>query len=170
MKAFYRFLYTLFSIIMTGAAFVLIRALPDVTLFKGPHWFRWLMHGIQLAGFFFGVYIFRVLDPWEFLGCRQAWLFITRRRVSGDREGLAANRLITRGPYGIVRHPLYAAGLIIFTFNPLITRNGILVSVLADLYFIYGALSEERRLLKQFGAEYGEYMKKTPRFLPRLFP
>lgn len=167
-KAFYRLLYSLFSFAATAAAFAVIRELPDVTIYTAPPWSRRLMHLIQLAGFFFGISVFLVLDPWEFLGLRQAWRFITRRRVSGDKEGLTVTRLITYGPYGVVRHPLYTAGIIIFTLEPVITRNWLTVSLLADLYFVYGALSEEQRMLAHFGAGYRDYMKKTPRFLPRL--
>lgn len=167
-KAFYRLLYCLFSFAATAAAFAAILKLPDVTIYAAPPWLRRLMRVIQLTGFFFGISVFRVLDPWEFLGFRQAWRFITRRRVSGDKEGLAVTRLITYGPYGVVRHPLYTAGIIIFSLEPVITRNRLTVSILACLYFVYGALSEERRMLARFGPAYRDYMKNTPRFLPRL--
>jgi len=70
--------------------------------------------------------------------------------------------------YGIVRHPLYVAGLIIFTFSPNFTVNGLTITVLADLYFIFGMFIEERRFLKIFGEQYREYMTKVPRMLPRL--
>jgi protein-S-isoprenylcysteine O-methyltransferase Ste14 len=39
--------------------------------------------------------------------------------------------------------------------------------VLADLYFIYGALVEQRRFLGRFGEEYREYMKKVPLLIPK---
>ncbi|MBF0560385.1 MAG: hypothetical protein HQL08_16585, partial [Nitrospirae bacterium] len=39
-KAFYRFLYTLFSFAVTAAAFAIIVMLPDMPLYRGPLWFR----------------------------------------------------------------------------------------------------------------------------------
>ncbi|TAN42834.1 MAG: isoprenylcysteine carboxylmethyltransferase family protein [Nitrospirae bacterium] len=169
-NAFYRLIYTIFSIVTTVIAFAVVRRLPDVGLFNTPVWLVWPMHLIQLAGLLFGASVFRVLDPWEFLGFRQAWSFICRREGDEgkvkDIEGLSRTGLVTVGPYRIVRHPLYAAGLIFFTFGPVITRNRLFVTILADLYFVYGALSEERRMLKRFGTEYREYMKRTPRFIP----
>jgi protein-S-isoprenylcysteine O-methyltransferase Ste14 len=60
------------------------------------------------------------------------------------------------------------AGLIIFTFSPRITVNGLTITVLADLYFIFGMFIEERRFLKIFGDQYREYMKKVPRMVPRM--
>ncbi len=165
-KVFYRFFYTLFSIITASAAFYLINSLPDQVLFQGPQWFRWLMHAIQAGGLVFGLLTFRELDAREFMGIRQIQRFISNREVTGDTEGMTINRLVTGGTYGIVRHPLYLAGIIIFTFEPNITRNWLTVSILADLYFIYGALAEEKRLKERFGSEYEEYMKRVPRFIP----
>jgi protein-S-isoprenylcysteine O-methyltransferase Ste14 len=60
------------------------------------------------------------------------------------------------------------AGLIIFTFSPYITVNGLVITVLADLYFIFGMFIEERRFIRIFGDQYREYMKKVPRMVPRI--
>lgn len=168
MKAFYRLLYTLFSAVTTLVAFGFIYSLPDTPLFEAPLWLRLPMRLLQLSGLFLALRAFRVLDFMEFTGTRQALRFITGRELIGDREGLTLARLVTHGAYGIVRHPLYVAGLLIFTFNPDLTCNRLVVSVLADIYFVYGALSEEKRLISHFGTEYVQYMKKVPRFMPRL--
>ncbi len=63
---------------------------------------------------------------------------------------------------------MYLAGLIIFTFNPIITVNGLTVTVLADLYFLFGVFIEERRFLTVFGDEYRRYMERVPRLMPRI--
>ena len=139
---------------------------PDAEL--SPAWLRWLLHGVQLAGFLFGSQAFQYLDKWEFMGFRQVWRYITRKEVAGNLEGLTDRELVTTGVYGIVRHPLYVAGLIIFTFSPRITVNGLTITVLADLYFFFGMLIEERRFLRIFGDQYREYMKRVPRMIPRF--
>ncbi|GAB4387539.1 MAG: isoprenylcysteine carboxylmethyltransferase family protein [Thermodesulfovibrionales bacterium] len=167
-RAFYRLLYTVFSVLTTAAAVYLITLVPDHHIFRGPAWFRWPMHGAQAAGLLIGLLSFNAVRPLEFVGLAQAWRYIARRRVAGDAEGLTGAFLVKTGMYSVVRHPLYLAGIIIFTFEPNITRNWLTVSVLADLYFIYGALAEERRLLARFGDEYKRYMEEVPRFLPRL--
>jgi protein-S-isoprenylcysteine O-methyltransferase Ste14 len=46
--------------------------------------------------------------------------------------------------------------------------NGLTITVLADLYFIFGMFIEERRFLKIFGEQYREYMKQVPRMVPRI--
>jgi protein-S-isoprenylcysteine O-methyltransferase Ste14 len=168
MRVWYRFLYTTVSGITSVIAFYYIAQTPDRVLWIAPSWLRWPMHGVQIAGFFFGVQAFQYLDKWEFMGFRQVWRYITKRETAGNIEGLTEKELVTTGVYGIVRHPLYVAGLIIFTFSPLITVNGLTITVLADLYFIFGMFIEERRFVRIFGDQYREYMKKVPRMVPRI--
>ena len=167
-KVFYRFIYTCFSVITLLIAIYFINMIPDVYLFRGPAWFRWIMHAIQIAGLIFGTLSFKVITSHEFVGITQAWRYITKKEVKGDAEGITQTRLVKTGVYGFVRHPLYLAGIIIFTFEPNITRNWLAVSILADIYFIFGAFMEEKRLIKIFGDEYIEYMKQVPMFLPRI--
>ncbi|GBE02709.1 hypothetical protein BMS3Bbin06_00448 [bacterium BMS3Bbin06] len=162
----YRFLYTVFSVVIVTLSFRYIHSLEDLVLYKGPPLFRWSMHIIQFGGLIFGVMTFRVIDGMEFTGLRQVSAFLRKRPVLGDIEGIRGTLLIQDGTYGIVRHPLYLAGIIIFTFEPDITRNGLTVTVLADLYFLFGILTEERRFIKRFGEEYLRYMKRVPRFIP----
>jgi protein-S-isoprenylcysteine O-methyltransferase Ste14 len=102
------------------------------------------------------------------MGFKQVWRYLTRGEVAGGMEGLTDKKLVTTGVYGIVRHPMYLAGIIIFTFNPNITINNLLITVLADLYFLFGVLIEERRFLKIFGEEYRTYMQHVPRLMPSL--
>jgi protein-S-isoprenylcysteine O-methyltransferase Ste14 len=168
LRVWYRFLYTSLSGITAFIAVYLINQVPDRVLWQAPLWLRLIMNAIQLAGLVFGVQAFKYLDKWEFMGFRQFWRYITRRDVAGNMEGLTQRELITTGVYGIVRHPLYVAGLIIFTFSPRITANGLTITVLADLYFIFGMFIEERRFLNIFGDQYREYMKKVPRMVPRI--
>jgi hypothetical protein len=169
MHVWYRFLYTSVSCITTFAAIYLISQVPDRVLWQGPFWFRMLMHAIQIAGVVFGMQAFQYLDKWELLGFRQVWRYLVRNEIAGSLEGLTQKELVTAGVYGIVRNPLYVAGIIIFTFSPNITVNGLTITVLADLYFIFGMFIEERRFLKIFGNQYREYMTMVPRLVPHIF-
>jgi len=45
-----------------------------------------------------------------------------------------------------------------------------LLAVLSMPFFYRVANKEEAMMAEQFGDEYGNYMKYTGRFLPRLFP
>ncbi len=123
---------------------------------------------LQLAGVAIGAAAFRKMRVGEFLGLAQAARYLKGKEPEGDEEGLKQS-LVTSGIYSVVRHPQYLAGIIVFTFNPYLTRNWLTVSVLADLYFVAGALLEERRLIRRFGDEYLRYMRRVPRLLPRIF-
>ena len=80
-----------------------------------------------------------------------------------------ARGLVTHGPYGWVRHPLYlgeyvaAAGILISVISPLALA---LYAGLVALQ-VWRALNEERVLSQAF-PEYAEYARRTPRFVPSL--
>lgn len=83
--------------------------------------------------------------------------------------GAKNERLITHGPFSVVRNPLYVFSLIGFSGIALMTSH-ILFIVLVPLAFLglYTLLvgREEAFLEKQFGAEYTAYKNAVPRFLP----
>ncbi len=85
--------------------------------------------------------------------------------------GLRANRLITKGAYSICRNPLYSA-LILFFFPGLglVCNSWIILttSIVAYLVFRMAIHEEEEQLERIFGDEYRVYMKRTPRFIPKI--
>jgi len=78
--------------------------------------------------------------------------------------------LVTRGPYRLIRHPMYLAvllvvwPLIIDSFSFLRIAAGLILTI--DL--ITKMLFEEGLLKKQF-VEYEAYMKTTKRLIPLIF-
>ncbi|MGB7539897.1 MAG: isoprenylcysteine carboxylmethyltransferase family protein [Anaerolineales bacterium] len=82
----------------------------------------------------------------------------------------AGHRLITSGPYAIVRHPMYF-GLLLAGIGGLLlyqTWTGV-IFVACGLGVIRRALREEEVLSKEFGAEWMDYCRRVPMLLPRLF-
>jgi uncharacterized membrane protein len=170
-RVYYRALYNLFGAITFGAVLYLIPQVPDQEVWIAPSWLKWIMHFIQFAVLVFGARSFEYLDTGEFLGIKQVGRYIFRGEVSGNIEGLTERGLVTTGVYGIVRHPMYLAGLVIVIFNPILTINGLTFTVLAGLYFLFGMFIEERRFVESFGDQYREYMKQVPMLIPRMrFP
>jgi methanethiol S-methyltransferase len=169
MRVWYRFLYTGLSAVTGVVAVYLLRQVPDRILWSAPLWLRFIMHGVQLAGLFFGLRAFEHLDLGEFLGFRQVRRYLARGETAGTLEGLTEKELVTTGVYGLVRHPLYLSGILMATFFPVITVKGLTLTALADLYFFFGMLIEERRFVKIFGDQYREYMKRVPRLCPNPF-
>jgi protein-S-isoprenylcysteine O-methyltransferase Ste14 len=80
-------------------------------------------------------------------------------------------RLVIVGAYRWIRHPLYSSllcgGWGAFFKRPGWLGLGLALLVSAMLYLT--ARAEERENLRNFGAEYAEYMRRTKRFLPGLF-
>jgi len=169
-KGTYRYFFTCFSVVTLGICVYIVHSFPDkrVILITGLPWVTF--HLLQITGLVIGGKAFSHIHIPEFLGISQFIAYVRYRRVEGDEEGLRDNRLVVSGIYRKVRHPLYLAGILVFTFNPYITVNTLIVTILADLYFIFGAFIEEKRLLNRFGSEYREYMQQVPRLIPSLRP
>ena len=80
----------------------------------------------------------------------------------------AGQRVISTGPYAVVRHPMYAGVLLLYLFTPLALGSfwALIPFGLIAALFPIRILNEERVLLRDLEA-YADYMKKT-RF--RLIP
>jgi protein-S-isoprenylcysteine O-methyltransferase Ste14 len=79
--------------------------------------------------------------------------------------------LIMEGPYSIVRHPLYVFSLIGAIGIGLASENLIVLGVVVIFYLLYYPLTifvEEKKLVAEFGQAYLDYIKRVPRFLPKL--
>ena len=79
--------------------------------------------------------------------------------------------LITEGPYSMVRHPLYVFSLIGAIGIGLASENILVLAALIIFYLLYYPLTilvEEAKLTDKFGQAYLDYIKSTPRFLPKL--
>lgn len=171
-RSWYRFLYIVVSVVTLAITVTLILSVPDAPVYNPPLLLVIAMRCVQLAAVIFASSAFKALDFMEFIGVSQALQAISGQKSDGgmakDIEGITQTQLVKTGVYGVVRHPLYSAGIIIMTFSPTFTRTWITVSVLADLYFIFGAFIEEKRYIRQFGEEYLLYMQEVPRLLPRI--
>ncbi len=79
------------------------------------------------------------------------------------------HELIRRGPYALVRHPVYTglalhfAGVCLATGNALLIAGTLLVSLPA---FYLRARAEEILLRERFGAEYEKYAQEVPMLVP----
>ena len=94
------------------------------------------------------------------------------RWYAPDPDVLPGQRLITGGPYRLLRHPMYTALLLSLPALPLLLRS--LLDLALDLLFIGPALwlrirEEEAMLLAEFGDEYLEYIARTWRLVPFVF-
>lgn len=83
-------------------------------------------------------------------------------------EDTVPPRLVTTRLYRYVRHPLYAAGLVIIWLIPSLTWNLLALNLGLTAYIFIGAYFEERKLRLEFGEAYAEYCHHTPMLITGL--
>jgi protein-S-isoprenylcysteine O-methyltransferase Ste14 len=78
-------------------------------------------------------------------------------------------KLVVDGPYSVVRNPMYCSVASVMFGEALMFRSGVL-AVLTVAFFAasmtFVLLYEEPVLRRKFGAEYEEYCRRVPRWLP----
>jgi protein-S-isoprenylcysteine O-methyltransferase Ste14 len=75
------------------------------------------------------------------------------------------------GPYRVVRHPMYAVGILVWFWTPLALGSfiALLAVVLIMLVFVWRLLNEEKILRKELPG-YVEYCQRTPyRLIPFIW-
>jgi len=86
-------------------------------------------------------------------------------------EAQESSTLITGGPYAWVRHPIYSSHTLFNFGMVLVSANLIILAYLiVGMPFTYGRMrKEEENLIREYGKEYEEYMKRTGRIFPKIF-
>lgn len=82
-------------------------------------------------------------------------------------------QLITSGPYGIIRNPLYIGSfLMMIGFCTIVDDAENIWFVLGPFTVLYviRVLREEHSLSRKFGGQWQKYVNSVPRFFPRRFP
>jgi methanethiol S-methyltransferase len=151
----YRLLYNGFALISLLPVVALAVLLPDRALYTIPSPWAFLTLAVQAAAAVWLVFALIETGVWSFLGLSQPF------------QGEEQDALFTGGLYRLVRHPLYATGLIILWLIPQMTVNRLVLVISLTVYIIIGALFEERKLVRQFGSAYLDYKTRTPMFIPR---
>lgn len=84
-------------------------------------------------------------------------------------DGIKQNKLVKTGVYAFVRNPIYSAFLFVCT-GALFIANNLWLLILPLVYWAYLTVlmknTEEKWLLKTFGAEYEEYCEEVNRCIP----
>lgn len=88
-----------------------------------------------------------VLEPLELAGIRQA---------QGDWRPAAFQ---ARGPYRLVRHPIYLGWVLMVFGVPDMSATRLLFATVSSAYLVVAIPFEERSLLSAFGAQYREYQQ-----------
>jgi protein-S-isoprenylcysteine O-methyltransferase Ste14 len=110
------------------------------------------------------------------LAAWSVWFCSTAIRTLGEQWSLAArvvegHKLVTEGPYSIVRNPIYTGmfGMLLATGLAVSHWIGLVVAIVV---FAIGTFirvrSEERLLREMFGPEFDTYARKVPAVIPFL--
>ena len=90
---------------------------------------------------------------------------------SSDVELKKDHKLITKGIYKYVRHPIYT-GITFMGLGAIIVDQSIIVTIFfigMVAFLIFKMKKEETLLLKHFPKEYPAYMKKTKTLIPFIY-
>ena len=132
----------------------LVATLPNKTLYTVPAPWNYIMGtGQGVAAFMLFVSVLQT-DALHFAGLKQLF----EEDTKGD--------LVTSGLYKIVRHPIYTFSLLFLWLTPTMSDNTLVFYIGITLYFIIGAMFEERKLLREFGEDYAVYKKSTAMLIP----
>ena len=85
--------------------------------------------------------------------------------------GYKNQKLVTAGPYSMMRNPLYFFSMLGFIGFGFLTKSIILpivFGVIFVMYYINVMRKEERDLSRIFGAEYKTYQGSVPLFFPKI--
>jgi protein-S-isoprenylcysteine O-methyltransferase Ste14 len=100
-----------------------------------------------------------------------AWAKFTLGRLFSPQLGVQQDhRLVTTGPYAVVRHPIYL-GIIDFMAGSALFWNDVALLFAAALFAFWFAAQltiEEKLFAGHFGAEWDAYRKRTPPLFPRV--
>jgi protein-S-isoprenylcysteine O-methyltransferase Ste14 len=79
--------------------------------------------------------------------------------------------LVVEGPYRIVRNPMYWSVASVMLGEALVVRSVALAEIAAAFFactMLFVMVYEEPLLRHTFGAEYEEYCRRVPRWIPRF--
>jgi protein-S-isoprenylcysteine O-methyltransferase Ste14 len=154
----YRLAYNIFSIVTFMPILGLGAMDPGETLYViPPPWSYLALAGQLLAVAALGVGLLQT-GLWTFLGFEQL--------LVKSKEGNA--QMVTGGLYRWVRHPLYTAGLVFIWLTPVMTVNLLVLNIGLTIYLVVGAIFEERKLVREFGAAYRDYQENVPMLIPGM--
>ena len=157
-KRYFRLIYSLVAGVTLLPILTMVLVFPARVLWIIPT--PWLYLTLTLQGLAVLGLVVSVLqvDTLAFIGLRQL------RHLQAEEEGA----LVTRGFYRFVRHPLYFFSLVVFWLLPVMTDLSLAFVLVSSLYFIFGTIPEERKLVEIYGDAYRAYQKKVPRIIPFL--
>jgi protein-S-isoprenylcysteine O-methyltransferase Ste14 len=111
----------------------------------------WPLYAMRVAGIVLTLRAAAILDIWELAGTRPP------RHAPGAHDASAT--FTRRGPYGWVRHPIYAGWVLVVFSVPTMTATQLVFAVVSSAYLIVGMVFEERSLVTAAPEAYRDYQR-----------
>lgn len=104
-----------------------------------------------------------VFNIWGRLVLKAAW--------ANQIKIYEGHELVTRGPFAVVRHPLYASLIWAFVGGSLVYANPLALALTLGVFvpmMLARSRAEDVLLGEAFGPQFEEYRRRTGRFFPKL--
>jgi methanethiol S-methyltransferase len=161
----YRLEYSVVSLLTLLPVLSLMAARPGRTLWSFEGTTADFLLAIRMTGIIGLTVALLQIDLLRFLGVKEAIAYFRGRPLP-----LPDERLVMRGAYRFVRHPLYLFGLITLWSSPAMTESALGFTIGVTIYVAVGSILEERKMAQAFGPAYGAYRKSVPWLIPFLKP
>jgi len=138
----------------TRPLFITVLTVPGIDYRFG--WSKTLLGGVPL-------WLTAVSDAMALAAMIFVWWVVNVNRYAGRTIQVdAGQKVITTGPYRIVRHPMYAGSAVLFFFMPMALGSWIALPtyVLLIPFYVVRLLNEEKVLREQLPG-YTEYCQRT---------
>jgi protein-S-isoprenylcysteine O-methyltransferase Ste14 len=153
---YYRLIFVLLAVITFLPILGMIFLLPSRLLWVIPTPWLFLTLIVQFLTLILLVATVLETDVMAFAGIRQVL------RPNQAHE----DKLVVKGFYRFVRHPLYFFSIILFWLFPYMTDLTFAFFLAGTLYFLIGTIPEERKLRQTFGEAYERYRQEVPWMIP----
>jgi len=159
LKSWYRIIFNFFAIVLFIPVYWIFKnTVPNDLLFDPATGVK-ILGGIGVIwGLYLGKVGFNNYSSNEFFGFYQL----------KNHHEFHPIQLSTEGLNGIVRHPLYFAGIILmwslFLISP--SKTLLISNAMISLYLYIGTLFEEKKLMMDFGDSYKAYKKNVSMLIP----
>jgi protein-S-isoprenylcysteine O-methyltransferase Ste14 len=104
-----------------------------------------------------------------------AFAIWARRQLGGNWSATIElkehHTLVTTGPYGIVRHPIYSGITLLVIGSAVFAGNisGLIAIVCVIIFSLMRISAENKLMIKTFGKKYNEYSKKVKAYIPGVW-
>jgi protein-S-isoprenylcysteine O-methyltransferase Ste14 len=155
---FYGWVYTIASALVL-LALVLLWQPSDQIIWQVSGWGRWFLRSVFLVGCAGILWSVASLHYFDAFGTRMIRAHIRQVKT-------VSSPLASKGPYRLVRHPIYFFVLLMIWSYPVLSADRLLFNLLFTLWMIVATFWEERDLKREFGEAYHAYQKQVPMLIP----